>query len=318
MKKSILLKRRQVLQSALAGGATLGLSPFLLHSAYSASAGGPEELSWQALDNNLALITGAGGNVLASRGADGIMLVDGGAEEHSGALLSLLESQWGGEPELLFNTHCHRDQIGSNEGLGKKGRSIIAHENTRLWLTTEIISKWEDRVYPPMPEEAWPNQTFYDGEKQLTFNENIEYGYLPQGHTDGDIYVFLPERNILMAGGVVAPAAYPVLDYSTNGWIGGMINSLELLLAKVDSETRIIASEGEVVNRAFLEQQLAMCNTIIGQIGEQYYQGKGLEEFLANKPSEAFDERWGNPDLFLRTAWDGAWGHVTELRRFGR
>ena len=50
--------------------------------------------------------------------------------------------------------------------------------------------------------------------------EPIEYGYLMQAHTDGDIYVYFPGPNILMAGGVAGGNCYPVLDFDTGGWIG--------------------------------------------------------------------------------------------------
>ena len=34
---------------------------------------------------------------------------------------------------VLFNTHWHPEQTGSNERLGEDGALIVAHENTRLW-----------------------------------------------------------------------------------------------------------------------------------------------------------------------------------------
>ncbi len=57
--------------------------------------------------------------------------------------------------------------------------------------------------------------------------EPIEYGYMPQAHTDGDIYVYFPGPNILVAGDVVSVDRYPIVDWSTGGWIGGMIEGAE-------------------------------------------------------------------------------------------
>lgn len=276
-----------------------------------------QSADWTALGEGLDLVQGFGGAVLVSRGSDGVALIDGGSMERSADLLALVRDRTGATPALLFNTHCHRDQVGSNPALGKAGARIVAHENTKLWLGTEIISKWEGKVHAPLPTEALPNSTFYYDEQVLQFNEELRYGVLPQAHTDGDIYVFFPARNILMAGDV-ASASYPVFDYSTNGWIGGMINGLNTLLGIIDDETRVITSSGAELRKAQLQEQVDMLYVMIDRIGTHYYAGGSFAEFLASAPSKDFDARWGDPTLFLATAYESAWGHVTEVRRFRR
>ena len=57
---------------------------------------------------------------------------------------------------------------------------------------------------------------------------------------------------------------------------------------------------------------------MIVRIGTHYYAGGSLAEFIASKPTMDFDARWGDPTLFLTTAYESAWGHVTEVRRFRR
>ena len=51
---------------------------------------------------------------------------------------------------------------------------------------------------------------------------------------------------------------------------------------------------------------------MIDKIGAHYYAGGSLAEFIASKPSAEFDARWGDPALFLATAYESAWGHVGE------
>ncbi len=290
------------------------LGSSLLPNLVSAQAADPQ---WVDLGEGLTWVNGFGGSVLVSQGSDGVALVDGGSTEHSAALLALVKDRTGQTPSLLFNTHCHRDQVGSNAALGASGARIVAHENTKLWLGTEIISKWENKVYAPLPADALPNSTFYYDEQTLQFNEEIRYGLLTQAHTDGDIYVFFPARNVLMAGDV-ASATYPILDYSTNGWVGGMVNALNALIAMSDANTRIITSTGSELRKAQLQEQVDMLYAMIDKIGTHYYAGGSLAEFLASKPSAEFDARWGEPTLFLTTAYESAWGHVGEVRRFRR
>lgn len=314
---SYAIKRRQFVQSMLAGVAASALTAMPRASLWAAAS---STLRWTELDTNLALVRGAGGNVFVTRGGDGVMMVDGGRTEHAKALQKLIAEHYGKQrPTLLFNTHWHWDQCGSNALLGKAGATIIAHENTKLWLTTEVISKWEDKTYSPLPSYALPNQTLYYDSHQLTFNnEPIEYGILPQAHTDGDIYVHLPNKNILVVGDLVAGRGYPILDYCTGGWIGGMMDALKFLLSKSDGETRIISGTGDICHRADLEAQLNMLDDVIRKISKNYYASKTYEEFVASKPTAEFDQQWGDPTLFLHLAYESAWWHLSETRRYSR
>ncbi len=308
------LSRRRFLHAASCTGTWLALN--LGHSSKVLAADN-SALQWQDLGDGLALIQGAGGSVLVVDGKDGVALVDGGNARSAAALLALVKARTGKQPKLLFNSHCHRDQIGCNLVLGKQGAGIIAHENTKEWLATEIVSKWEHQVYPPLPAAALPTRTFYYDSETLNFNHPLSYGYLPQAHTDGDIYVQLPEQNLIFVGDVVSAGTYPIVDYATNGWIGGMITSLNQLLGLCDNNTRVITSSG-TVNKARIQSQLDMCSAVADRIGTACYKGGSLAEFLADKPTREFDAQWGDPELFIRTAWEGTLPHVTEIRRFGK
>ena len=245
---------------------------------------------------------------------EGVLLVDGGSPERSGDVLRLVHDRTGGAPvKVLFNTHWHWDQTGSNRSLGPQGTRIIAHENTRLWLGTEVDSKWEHRLYPPLPEKARPNETFYT-QGTLTFGgERIDYGYLPQAHTDGDIYVFLRDANVLVAGDVAARGAYPILDYSTNGWVGGMANATQTLLDLAGADTRIVPGSGEVLTRSDLLEEHGMLVTLKQRLSKLLAQGMSVQDMIAAAPTRDFDAQWGDPKLFIANAWPGLVARSREL-----
>jgi glyoxylase-like metal-dependent hydrolase (beta-lactamase superfamily II) len=148
----------------------------------------------------------------------------------------------------------------------------------------------------------------------MTFgNEKIEYGYMPQAHTDGDIYVFFPTQNVLVAGDVFSIAQYPILDYVTGGWIGGLQNALRDLLKVAKDDTRIIPGTGPVHTRADLQAEADMANTMRDRLVKLMRQGMGPSDMIAAAPTKEFDDKWGNPELFIRNAYRGMWGHVREL-----
>lgn len=302
-------RRRTVLKALVAGTAAWSLAPLALTDQPAT------RLRVDRLSDSLALISGAGGNVVALSGPDEMLLVDCGAAEHSGELLKALATLPGGKKvRTVFNTHWHWDHTGANELLRKAGANIIAHENTRLWLGTEINEDWQKRTFKPRPAQALPTQTFYY--KPATFNfgeEPVDYGYLGQAHTDGDIYVYLRRQNVLMTGDVLAVGSYPILDYCTGGWIVGMLNATQKLLELSNDQTRIIPGSGPVQTRADLQAEHDMLGALRDKVWELMRKGMTASEIIAAKASASYDAKWGDPNLFITSAYQGIYGHIAEF-----
>ncbi len=226
----------------------------------------------------------------------------------------MVAAQAEGRPvRVLFNTHWHLENTGSNEMLAKAGARIIAHENTKLWMGAEIVSQWQKRTYKPRPKEARPNETFYTTGKIEFGSEEIRYGHLGQAHTDGDIYVFLPGPNILMTGDAFAVGSYPILDYPTGGWIGGLTDATRILAGLTDAQTKVIPGIGPVQSMVEVQAQLEMLGTMRTRFFEMMRKGMSAKDMLAAKPTREFDARWGDPELFITNAYPGLWGHVREI-----
>ena len=261
------------------------------------------------LREGLSLITGAGSNVIVLRTASGAALVDSGSPEHAAELKRVV----GASPvELLFNTHWHPMHTGGNETVRSADTTIVAHELTRLWMSTEYYVDWEDRTYSPRTPAALPTKTFYASDPQpitaLVGDEEIEYGHLPEAHTDGDIYVWFKRRNVLVAGGTVTAGAYPVPDPATGGWIGGLAAATEKLLAIADAETLIVPAAGPAQRRTHLETQLAMLTAMRDRIEEHMRDGHSVAEMLAANVTDGFDGYWGaDRDQFVANVYEGLW-----------
>jgi len=295
--------RRVFMRAALTGAAAVPFRSF-------AQGGGtrvgktPEKT---ALTDNLALFSGAGCNVLALATPEGVVMVDGGLAENSAALLQAVNPR----VHTLFNTCWFPEVTGSNLSIGKAGAAIIAHENTRLWMTTDITRPWEKRTFQPAPKEARPNKTFYDRGSITAGGERIDYGYLLQAHTDGDIYVFFPKSNVLAVGGIISKNEWPLIDWWTGGWIGGLANALETLSKVGDAQTRIVAANGPVMSRADLQSQQEMYRTINTRLQQLLRKGHSPDEAIAAEPTKEFNEKFGNPDTFIRLAFQSLWGQLS-------
>lgn len=274
----------------------------------------PAQIAATKLTDNLTLITGAGGNIVVLSQPDGLLLVNGSLPESSSELGRFLTDQFKGLPvKAVFNTDWHLEHTGSNDMFKKAGAKIYAHENTKLWIGNDFYSEWDKHTYKPRPAEALPTDTFYTSGKMTFGKEPIQYGYMPQAHTDGDIYVFFPAQNLLVAGDIVSVGQYPILDYVTGGWIGGMQTALTDLLKVAKEDTRIVPGSGPVVSRADLQVESEMMNTMRDRLVNLMRQGMGPSDMIAAQPAKEFDSKWGKPDLFIRNAYRGMWGHVREL-----
>jgi len=299
--------RREVLAS-ITGAVAAAAAPRL---AFGQAAGA---LAATELASGLLAIAGAGANVVALAGGNGTLLVDGGSAERSADLLALVRERAGGKPvDLLFNTSWRDAHTGANAALGAGGAKILANENTKLWLGADFYVDWEDRRYAPHPAAALPNHSFYVSGSFDYDGRQVEYRYLPRAHTDGDVAVFFPDANVLAAGGLVAVGAYPIVDYATGGWIGGLEAATRALLDATDAKTRIVPAFGAVCGRAELESQLALCTAVRGRVAEAYRKGLSFKEFVATNPTQEFDAQRGDPAQFLMLVHKGAWAHMREL-----
>src|SRR5882762_6047781 len=243
------MNRRAILKGVLGG---LMVPPF---ARYAFSQESPAIVP---VREGFVMLTGVGGNVLVRTASTGQMLVDSGAAAFTDAVVSHLHKLQGGHVTTLFNPHWHRDQVGGNLAFGRSEATIIAHEKTRARLATDYYLGTEDRYEKALPAAAHPTVTFFAGDQTLAGDKRIEYGHLLEAHTDGDIYVFFRDANVLAAGDAISPLKDPVLDWFGGGWLGGRVDAQEKLLKLSDEKTRIVPSNGPVVGRAELQAEFDM------------------------------------------------------------
>ena len=301
--------RRQILKGAIGGaaGIVLGARASL---AAQAVEGPPQGGPNIRLADDLFVITIPGeANVVAQIGPDGVLLVDGASAKASDALMKAIAGLPGSGPvHTLFNTHWHPEQTGLNEQIGKAGKTIIAHENTRLWLTTDVTWSWNGQRFKRLPTIAQPNKTFYKTGKL----NGVDYGYVQDAaHTDGDMYVYFPKQNVLAVGDIVSNQGWPVVDWATGGWIGGIVGGLQRLQALANPDTRIVPGRGPVLGLAELKAQADMYTTIYDRLTGMLNKGRGPTEAVAARPTKEFDAQMGNPDEFVRRAFESLWAYLS-------
>jgi glyoxylase-like metal-dependent hydrolase (beta-lactamase superfamily II) len=314
------LSRRDLLKGVVGGAAgfVLGVAPRVSAAQAQAVSGTtvPGNSAVQRLADDLFLVQLPGeANIIVQTSPGGVVLVDGGSARVSDVLLKTIAELPGGGRgadagvQTLFNTHWHPEQTGLNETIGKAGKTIISHENTRLWLSTDITWSWNGQHFKRLPKIAQPNKTFYTTGQ---LDSGIKYGYIPDAaHTDGDMYVYFPKQNVLAVGDMVSNQGWPVVDWQTGGWIGGLAGALPRLVTLANDQTRIVPGRGAVMSLSELKTQAAMYSTIYDRLSGLLNKGRGPSEAVAAKPTKEFDAQMGNPDEFVRRAFESLWAYLS-------
>jgi len=307
--QTVMNKRRDLLQLALLAGPSLMLGALPARSVV-AQAG---SLQVQSINSSTALLSGGGCNVLAKKAANGdLLVVDGGLRDHAKELRRSIERSLDGKTfATLVNTHWHPEQTGLNQELGNRRTRIFAHENTRQWLSTDVKRLWQDDTIKALPESAQPNEIFYHYGDFAHGNDKVEYGYLRQAHTDGDMYVFLPADNVLHAGGVIATDGWPFMDWWTGGFIGGVVDAIEILLSIANESTVVVPATGPVLTRVQLVEMRDMYAQIFQRVRTMFMEANTVEQTVAAKPAAEWEAKYGSADEFINLAHWSLIPHLT-------
>lgn len=305
--KRLSTTRRAALQGI--GGVLAGLA--LAPAARRADAAG--SIGVANVTPDLALLTGAGGNILVLVTDDGKVLVDSGAAAATQDLLATLEGLPGGRVNTLFNTHWHLEQVGGNEALGGAGATIVAHHKTRQRLTVGYYLPLEDRYEQPLPEAGRPTKGFYTNDAATIGGRKIEYGYLIEAHTDGDIYVAFPGLDVIAVGDVVSPERDPVLDWFGGGWLGGRVDALAKLLTLGGPRTRFVPSYGPVVGRDAVQAEHDVMLKFFEAMVEHVRMGMSARDVLDAGVMDGLGRTFDDPYKLLYDAHKGMWAHHNKL-----
>jgi cyclase len=209
---------------------------------------------------NVYLLEGAGGNIGASVGEDGIVIVDDQYAPLADRIQAALKAITDKPVRFIINTHYHPDHTGGNEYFQKQA-PIIAQDNVRKRLESGGVGGNGGSIHmdlKPAAAGALPILTF-DHDVTIHLNgEDIRALYFPAGHTDGDSIIFFPHANVVHMGDDFVTYGFPFIDLDAGGSIDGIIDGVEKVMAAVPPDVKIIPGHGAVSNLDDLKAYAAM------------------------------------------------------------
>ena len=213
------------------------------------------EVTATPVTEGIYMLQGAGGNIAASIGSDGTLIVDDQFAPLGDKIIASLKSVGGSTPRMVVNTHWHGDHTGSNPQMGEQA-TIVSHDNVRVRL-----AGIED-----YPRTGLPLVTYSDA-LTLHFNDQtIALLHLPAGHTDGDSAVWFKQANVIHMGDHFFVRRFPYVDAGSGGTIQGFISNVRNVLAKVPEDIQIIPGHGPLASTQDLSETIAVVESTANEI----------------------------------------------------
>jgi cyclase len=266
------------------------------------------------VSGNIYMLEGAGGNIAASIGEDGIVIVDDQfaplAEKIQASLKSLGITD---KPvRFVINTHYHGDHTGGNAPFANTGSTVIAQDNVRKRMATggaagngpggsiHIEAK-------PAEKEALPIITFEHDVTVHLNGEDIRALHFPAGHTDGDSVIFFPKNNVVHMGDDFVRYGFPFIDLAGGGSVKGMTAALEEVISKLPPDVKVIPGHGQISNLDEVREYTKMLVDTSAVVEKGVRQGKTLDQLKQEKVLESW-KKWSGDfvtsDAFIETLYN--------------
>lgn len=265
------------------------------------------------------MLVGAGANVTAQIGEEGVALVDAGASGQTEHLLAAIRHLTRKPLRYLVNTGADADHVGGNAavihaaggaigppaGAGSRPANVgimtIAHENTlnRMMAGSATL--------PPLTGDALPGSSFFTAKKDFYANgEAVQLSYQPRAHTDGDVIVFFRGSDVVSTGDLFRTDSYPVIDAARGGTIQGELDALNTILDITVPErnqmggTRVVPGHGRICNEADVLEYRDMLTIIRDRVRDMVKKNMTMQQVKAARPTLEYDGIYGT-----RRDWTG-------------
>ena len=274
------------------------------------------------VSGNIYMLEGAGGNIAASIGEDGIVIVDDQfaplAEKIQASLKSLGITD---KPvRFVINTHYHGDHTGGNAPFANAGSTVIAQDNVRKRMASGGTAgngasiKMETK---PAEREALPIITFEHDVTVHLNGEDIRALHFPAGHTDGDSIIFFPKNNVVHMGDDFVRYGFPFIDVSSGGSVQGMIAAMEKATAQLPADVKVIPGHGQLSNLDDVREFTKMLKETSAVVQKALDAHKTLAQMKEQNILEPWKKKWSgdfvSSDAFIETLYNSLTGTKGEF-----
>ena len=274
---------------------------------------------WKKAADGVHVAFGEGGNALVMLGAGGALLIDcknaGFGDELRREAASL-----GAPLAMVINSHHHADHTGGNSAF-TADLTVLAHAKAKLRiagnvdryasgakgtvgsatksskpgaaaivedakkLTTRIEGLKDQAKVAALFE---PTKTTEGNETMTVGGKKVELHHVGAGHTDNDIFVFLPDFNVLHTGDLLFHKWWPYMDRPAGCDSAGWVRSCDKILEVCNDKTVVVPGHGEITDRSGVQGQIDFFKKMRSVAATAVKAGVTKEDFLKQPPPEEY------------------------------
>jgi cyclase len=265
------------------------------------------------VSGNVYMLEGAGGNIAASVGDDGIVIVDDQYAPLADKIAAALKNIGVTDKPVRYviNTHYHGDHTGGNAPFANQGATVIAQDNVRKRMATGGKAGNGSSVVmdvKPAEKGALPIITF-DHDVTVHLNgEDIRALHFPAGHTDGDSIIFFPKANVVHMGDDYVRYGFPFIDVASGGSVQGMIAACEKVIPMLPPDVKVIPGHGQLSNLDEVRDYIQMLKETTAAVEAALKKGSTLDQMKKDKVLAAWDKKYASKfvtqDVFIETLYN--------------
>lgn len=276
------------------------------------------EIKVSKISGNIYMLQGAGGNIAASLGDDGILIVDTEYSPLANKIQAALKGIGITDKPVRFviNTHYHSDHSDGNGAWSAYGATIMSNENLRKRLEDgSAIGNGPggsiNLKQPAQPKAALPIITFDDHITLYLNDEEIRVMHFPAAHTDGDAVIYFSKNHVVHMGDEFVRYGFPFVDVNAGGSVQGMIAACEKVSATLPADVKVIPGHGEIASMDDLREYTKMMKETLALVQRAKANHETLDQMKSEKILAAWQTYSGafvSSDAWIETIYNSLKG----------
>ncbi|MGA8028904.1 MAG: hypothetical protein WB992_17320 [Bryobacteraceae bacterium] len=263
------------------------------------------------INSSLMVFATSSGNVIASVGPDGALLIGTPSLASTAEISGILAKRTKSPVRYVVIAPQDTAHSEGDAGWGARGAFVAMQENALERLGGHRMGP--SVPLPPRLVQLGVDRPRIAFSEVLTFDVNgeaIHVVHQASAYSNADALVHFHIANLLYFGEVFPGDGYPEISAEQSGKLDGFV---KMLSPWARNTVRVLPARGKVTNGGDLQAFCQMITSVRDSVQHMIEAGKTEDQVLAEHPTAEFDARWGrgrvSPDAFVRSVYAALKAH---------
>lgn len=212
----------------------------------------------------------------------GVLLFDTGSSESIGVEIKEAIKTVTNQPvRWVINSHSHADHWLGNAAFNETAVEIIA--SNKAYITMKKYGEEDVEFYSQVTKGTigstklvFPTVLLTQGQTRKFGGIDVEFIFSNDGHSPGDILMWLPKQKIIFGGDVLSSDWMPIItDYKN---VPNLINTLNTIACL--NPTIVLTGHGKATTMESIKRDADLLSSVWKQVKSDFEKGKNSNETL--------------------------------------